>query len=209
MPLLLRKERVRTYVIFILLGIGIYTLLPFLLLTIYNHPAADDFSFAVRDRTLDYFTVMQQYYFNWTGRYFSTITLFRINPMIFDALGIYKLFAALLFLLFSSSVFFIVYTITGKAFGKKEAAALAALLVTLYLLQLPSPSEGFYFFSTYATYQFANVLVLVLLALLYTFFNSSVNILGIVDLSLSSKNSLTSIILRPFFFADCKKSEIW
>lgn len=167
-----QENRTHNYSIVTLITIGLYTLLPFLLLTQYIHPAADDFSFAVRDKQLDYLTVLEQYYLNWTGRYFSTITLFRINPMIYNSVVAYKLYALVLLLLLSVAVYAVVRTIGRDTFRRKQTIGLAAMLLTLYILQMPSPSEGFYFFSTYATYQLPNILLLVLLIVLYRFFQA-------------------------------------
>ncbi|MBC5773802.1 hypothetical protein H8S95_06985 [Pontibacter sp. KCTC 32443] len=169
MPLLPQENRFHTYTYWILIAAGIYTLLPYLILSFYSHPQADDFSFAVRDQEFSYLTVLQDYYTNWTGRYFSTITLFRINPMISGSLVLYKIYPLVLLLSFCAALYYAIDTITNKAFNKKQLLALASILFTLYLLQLPSPSEGFYFFSTYATYQLPNILMLVLLAVLYKF----------------------------------------
>ncbi|NDK54608.1 DUF6056 family protein [Pontibacter fetidus] len=172
MPTQPQQTRFYTYTNRILIAVGLYTLLPFLILAFYSHPQADDFSFAVRDRELDYLTVFQQYYNYWTGRYFSTITLFRINPMIWGSLSVYRLSSILLLILFSGSIYFILSTITQKTLSKTGLTSLAALLFALYLLQLPNPSEGFYFFSTYATYQLPNIMLLVMLAIVYKFFQA-------------------------------------
>lgn len=171
MSLLYQENRARTYIFLLLIGIGLYSLLPFLLLTLYIHPTADDFSFAIRDTSLDFFTAQLVYYLNWSGRYFGT-AMGRVNPLTFDSLVMYKLYAFLLLLLLSGSVYFILRKATEKLFQKKGILALSALLLSLYLLLIPSPAEGFYFFATYATYQFPNILMLLMLGLVYAFFST-------------------------------------
>ncbi|MHC2993099.1 hypothetical protein OB13_16500, partial [Pontibacter sp. HJ8] len=57
----------------------------------------------------------------------------------------------------------------------KGIIALTAILLSLYLLLVPSPAEGFYFFVTYATYQFPNILMLLMLGLVYAFFSTRNN----------------------------------
>ncbi|NEM98041.1 DUF6056 family protein [Pontibacter burrus] len=166
-----QENRTRNYSIIILITIGLYTLLPFLLLTQYTHPAADDFSFAERDTNLSFWAAQVKYYLNWSGRYFGT-AIVRINPLTFDSLVAYKLYALVLLLLLSVAVYAIVRTVGQDTFNRKQTTGLAAMLLTLYILQLPSTSEGFYFFSTYATYQFPNILLLVLLIVLYRFFRA-------------------------------------
>lgn len=172
MPLPDQNNQIQNYTYLVLIILGIYTLVPFFLLSFYNHPAADDYSFAVRDRQLDYLTVLQQYYLNWTGRYFSTITIFRINPIIDGWLVTYKIYSALLLFLFCGTLYFILRTFTKQAFTRTQTLAIGSMIFTLYLLQVPSISEGFYFFSTYATYQLPNIMALLLLVFLYHSFRS-------------------------------------
>jgi hypothetical protein len=162
-------NRIPTFVTATLIGIGVYTLLPFLLLSLYSHPTADDFSFAERDNSLSFFAAQAYYYLNWSGRYFGT-AIVRLNPIVYDSLGIYKLYSFIILLLFSGAAFFTIRTITLKVLEAKGVLTLSALLLTLYLLQLPSPAEGFYFFSTYATYQLPNIMLLVMLSFIYKFF---------------------------------------
>ncbi|MHC2992461.1 hypothetical protein OB13_13020, partial [Pontibacter sp. HJ8] len=89
------ESRARTYIFLLLIGIGLYSLLPFLLLTLYIHPTADDFSFAIRDTSLDFLTAQLVYYLNWSGRYFGT-AIVRLSPLTFDSMVVYKLYAFLL-----------------------------------------------------------------------------------------------------------------
>jgi hypothetical protein len=177
-----QQYKTPSYISIFLIALGIYTIAPFLLLNIYNHPSADDFSFAVRDIQQDYFSVMRQYYNSWTGRYFSTITLFRINPMIYGSLSGYKVLSFVLMILLTGNIFLCLHTAFKQRLSNTRLLALVSLLLCLYLLLIPSPAEGFYFFATYATYQFPNILILLTLALLYHFFqteNSSVKIVSI------------------------------
>lgn len=167
-----QQQRIPSYISTLLIAIGIYTLLPFLFLHFYNHPSADDFSFAVRDREMNYLSVLLEYYMNWTGRYFSTITFFRINPMIYGSLNLYKFYSLANMFLLIINTLILFYNFFTPVLSLKRIFAFTALLISLYLLLMPSPAEGFYFFATYATYQFPNIMVLLLLAILYLLFQT-------------------------------------
>src|SRR5690606_28399384 len=73
-----------------------------------------------------------------------------------------------------------------RVFNKGWSVALAAVLLTLYLLQAPSISEAFYFFSTYATYQVPHILFMLMLVLVYKFFQADTKLLKQLYIGLAS-----------------------
>ncbi|RDV15894.1 hypothetical protein DXT99_07855 [Pontibacter diazotrophicus] len=158
------------YIMF--LCIGLLVLLPFLFLTLYNHPQADDFGFAVRDMTYGFWETQVNYYMNWTGRYFSTTTAFQINPVIYGNFDRYKVYSLLLILLLVVSTCLFLHKLLQRHFNVLKTLALAALLLCLYLMQLPSVSEGMFWLPGYLTYQLPNIMLLLLLALLISFFRT-------------------------------------
>lgn len=115
---------------------------------------------------------------NWTGRYFSTNTAFRINPLIAGPLEIhgslaaYRLYSFLLILLLAASIWLLLYKLLKQYFGVVKVSALTALLLSLYLLQMPSVSEGIFWMPGYLTYQLPNCMMLLLLVLLTGFFRT-------------------------------------
>lgn len=141
----------------------------------FNHPAADDFAYAARDKTFSYAEVFKQEYFEWTGRYFSTITVFRINPLIWDNLILYKLYSLLLLLLLMLAFYSLIQAFTKPYLKRSEVLSLSLVLVLLYLTLVPSPVEAFYFFSTYTTYQLPNALLISLLLCLKLLFTTKEN----------------------------------
>lgn len=170
----LHEKRQVPYLLFLCLGV--LALLPFLLLTLYNHPQADDYGFAVRDTTYSFWETHKTFYLNWTGRYFSTNTAFHVNPLIYRAIGsavtVYKLYSLLLILLLGVSTFFLLFKLLSPYFKIISILALAVLLLCLYLLQMQSVSEGIFWLSGYLTYQLPNILMLLMLALLVGFFKT-------------------------------------
>ncbi|WP_162055762.1 DUF6056 family protein [Pontibacter pamirensis] len=170
MPHSTGKRHKIPYIIF--LGIGLLVLLPLLLLTLYNHPQADDFGFAVRDMTYGFWETQLHYYMNWTGRYFSTTTAFQINPIIYGDFDRYKVYSLLLILLLAASTCLILHKLLQKHFNVLKTSALTALLLCLYLIQLPSVSEGIFWLPGYLTYQLPNIMMLLLLVFLINFFRA-------------------------------------
>ena len=175
----------RNHIHKILTGIGLYTFIPFLVLTCYIQPTADDFDFAIRDTSLSFFKAQVIYYFNWSGRYFGT-AIVRANPLALGLFEAYKLYATVLLVLLAGSVYTIVYTITKRLWNKMHVLAFAATLLALYLLNIPSPTEGFYFFSTYATYQLPNIMLLIMLVLVYRFFDADRKTVKIIYIGAAS-----------------------
>lgn len=185
----------------LLILLGICSMLPFLILTLYAHPTADDFSFAIRDTTLSFYQSQVEFYMNWSGRYFGT-AIVRINPLTTASLKLYKLYSFLTILFFILQVYFLTYLITNNNAGRLKAISFTAILVSLYLLLIPSTAEGFYFFTTYAAYQFPNILVILMLSVLYTFFNkdsvvTKTTLIGIASLlciAIVGSNEMSTIV---------------
>lgn len=169
-----------------LLCIGLFVLLPFLLLTLYNHPQADDYGFAVRDRTYSFWETQVIYYMNWTGRYFSTNTAFQINPLIYGNFGIYGLYSLLLILLLTASSCLFFHQLLQKHLNAVKTLALATLLLCLYLMQMPSISESLFWLPGYLTYQLPNIMMLLLLTLLLSFFRTGSSTSKILYIALAA-----------------------
>ncbi len=148
-----------------MIGLGVYTLLPFLFISQYNQPSADDFYFAVRDTNNNFLTVLKSAYFGWTGRYFNTLVL-RLNPLLYHSFGAYKTYSIIIIILFAIALSFLVREFLIKIASVKQVLGISSLLIFLYFAQMPSVSEGFYWFSGYSTYQVANILSLLLLIIL-------------------------------------------
>lgn len=151
--------------------IGLLALLPFLLLTVYNHPQADDFGLAVRDRSHSLWETQVNYYMHWSGRYFATATA-AANPTISGDFERYKLYSFVAVLLLPASIFVFVRKLLHNRFNLLQKLALAALLLCLYLLQMPRVSEGVFWLTGFLAYQLPNVLLLLLLTLLLSFFRT-------------------------------------
>ena len=144
---------------------GVYVIAPFLLISVYIQPAGDDYFSAVRDEHTAFIPVLQDSYLHWSGRYFA-IAISRINPLLFHSVVAYKWYAAILIILFVKVLFILVRQVAGKYLTIKQVAAITIIFTTMYFAAMPSVSEGFYWFSGAWVYQAANIMFVLLLAVL-------------------------------------------
>jgi hypothetical protein len=146
-----------------LLGLS---LAPFVLLAFYAHPEADDYVFASVAREQGFFASQRWWYAAWTGRFFSTAVLSAF-PLATDLIRGYSLVPPVLLLAHVAALWAML-----RALGKSlpgllpERAALpaAVALTALYVTQMPSPREGFYWLAGAITYELALVLAMLLAA---------------------------------------------
>lgn len=136
--------------------IGVLSVLPFIVISIFNNPSADDFCYNNYTRDLGYLNTQIEAYYNWTGRYFST-AIISISAFASGSFYLYKLFPIILFFLFFLSIYHLSFSIF-VSLNRKDKFALTFLLMILYLLQMSSTSEGFYWLAGSVTYQLSIIL---------------------------------------------------
>src|SRR3954466_11386990 len=93
------------------------SLLPYFLLTLYIHPAGDDFVYAYNGMHYGLFENGLRDYFQWTGRYVS-VFLFVLNPMAFNSLTGYRCIPVLLIILTFISFYFLLRVLANKTVSK-------------------------------------------------------------------------------------------
>lgn len=145
-------------------------LVPFIYISRYTNPVADDFSYAHSGKVLDLKTNIVNEYVNWSGRYMANVLQF-CNPVSFDFYTGYKLFPGIIILLLITSIFLFLKTIIGKSLKINVILQISILLLLLYIYQMPIISEGIYWYAGSIVYQTGNILTLIYLALMYMFFN--------------------------------------
>lgn len=163
--------------------IGVLSILPFLVISIFNNPSADDFCYNVYTRDLGYLNTQLEAYNNWSGRYFST-AIISISAFVSGSFYLYKSFPLILFFLFFISLYHLFSSIFNYV-PKKLKLAFVFLIVVLYLLQIPSTSEGFYWLAGSVTYQLSIILSVFLFSFLIKFLNTSKKRYLIVSMFLS------------------------
>lgn len=129
--------------------IALLTLVPYLLLSSYIFPVADDFSYALQgiDSIWDHYKIN---YLNWCGRYTSNFIVL-LNGFITPNIFLYRLYPILLII----TIVFSIYILTRKINFQDATfpAFLFSLLFTsVYLNILPNTAEGLYWYTGSVTY---------------------------------------------------------
>jgi hypothetical protein len=133
--------------------------LPILALAWYNVPsAADDFCFALNTIKFGFWQGQQYYYDQWTGRYFSTF-LMHANPLVFKWLNWYRVFPILTMLGLLHSLYSLSKAIFGNHHSKLFHCTLGAAFLFLYLYQLPSVAEIFFWLPGVVGYPLSLILL--------------------------------------------------
>ncbi|MDO9261807.1 MAG: hypothetical protein Q7U08_07700, partial [Flavobacteriaceae bacterium] len=125
------------YVFFV---IGVIFLFPLFMLSYFNHPSGDDFCYNLSTVNTDYFSAQKKLFFNLNGRYFSSAIL-SIPSLISSSLIFYKSFPIITFILLFYSIYDLSNTVFKK-FDKKEHLLISSFFISLYLIGMPSISQG-------------------------------------------------------------------
>ncbi len=139
-------------------------ILPFLALSLFNFPVADDYSYAEAKMSMGFWTSQLQMYFGWSGRYVST-ALLSLSPLAFGTMDGYIFLGAFNVLLLGFSFFVFSKVIVGKLLSKSELALFFIGFYAVYMSEMPSPVEGFYWLSGFVTYTWAFSIFLMILSL--------------------------------------------
>lgn len=140
------------------------TIVPFLILAIYNHPSADDFCYTHLANSQGFWPTQIAQFFDWSGRFTAT-ALLTIAPIDYQDLTVYRILPALLFLLFGASVFLVVNNLL-PFISIRDKSLLAFAVFFLYIINAPQITEAFYWMAGAVTYQLASILSLLLFSLI-------------------------------------------
>ena len=144
--------------------IGVFSILPFVLISYFNNPNADDFCYNVMSRDLGFLQAQINWYQGWSGRYFSTAIL-SIQALVSNTFLLYKLIPIILLVSLFGSIYWLI-TILFIDLKKKDKYVFSLFIVTLYLLQMPTIAQGFYWLAASVTYQLSNILATIFFCLL-------------------------------------------
>ena len=153
--MLINKKHILLIRNLIIAGLFIYTILPFLVLMLYNHPSSDDFTYSNIVLQKGFFAAQKFWYQFWTGRYTATAAL-SLNPLILHSFTGYKFMALLILSGLLYSFYFLIDSLTGEL-SKKDKWLVSFLFMIVYLYQMPSSASGIYWFAAVWTYQLANI----------------------------------------------------
>lgn len=174
-----QKEQIQLKVIsYIITGIFLASLIPLFLIGIYNFPSSDDFSMGmaaslVWQQTHSVFaTIMEafretgRFYMGWTGT-FSTSFLMALCPAVFGT-KMYVIVSFLMIGLLSFSLWYFIQTVLVlKLHADKHLSNIISILVLLFTIQgMPSPVEGFYWYTGAVHYIFPHSFLLLFFSIL-------------------------------------------
>lgn len=183
---------------------GIASLLPFILISYYNYPSADDFNYSAVTNNLGFWKAQVFWYLNWSGRYFSSAIL-SLNPLIFNSIILYRSVSILLILLIFISMFYL----SGSIFDNisyKQRVTLSLVFCSIYFFNMPSIAEGLFWFPGAITYQLANVLVILFIVSIIKMYSKNKIIFFILSVLMlfavigSNETSMILIDLLLFMF---------
>lgn len=143
-----------------IISAGILTILPFLIVSIFNNPSADDFNYNCKSRDFGFWNAQLDYYNTWSGRYIATAILC-FRPLVSNSFFIYKLIPLLLFTSLYISIFYLVSLLFSRL-KKNDILVCSFFVLITYLIQIPSVSQGFYWLSGSISYQLPNILSIIL-----------------------------------------------
>lgn len=136
--------------------IGILSILPFLIISIYANPSADDFCYYNVSQVRGFVEAQVYWYQNWSGRYISTAIL-SVQSLVESPYYFYKIIPIFLLITLLYSVFRISCLVLGNV-SKRECWVFTFLFMVIYLVQMPNVAEGFYWLAGSVTYQLSNIL---------------------------------------------------
>lgn len=140
----------------LIFSVSIFSLLPLIIISFYNHPSSDDFCFHCKSRDFGFWNAQWDWYNQWSGRYFSSAIL-SIRLLVSGSFIVYKLIPITLLFSMGLAIYYLSKAVFSK-FSNRDSFILAILCLTMYLIQMPSITQGFFWLSAAVTYQLANVL---------------------------------------------------
>jgi hypothetical protein len=123
---MLKKYR-NGFVYFI--SLSLFCILPFLFLSFFNYPSADDYSMTFVLEKLKFWGAQKYWYLGWSGRYISTAILSLFHPLLFKKILLYQLYPILLFFLSGLGIYSLVSSVIQKTKTEIKLAIAQVLLV--------------------------------------------------------------------------------
>jgi hypothetical protein len=140
------------------------SLLPYLALTFFTHPAYDDYCWVILTRRHGYLAAQKALYKTFIGRYFST-SLITFTPLNFGSFAGYKAITLLTILLTCLSIYVFVDAVLRSAVSRSEKMIAAGFLAALFSNQTPDITEAYFWVTGNLVYQLGGILTLLFFAL--------------------------------------------
>lgn len=179
----------------LLLFFSLVLIAPFYILSYYNNPSIDDYSFVFNTSTQGFWKAQQTWYLTWTGRYFSLFIL-SAHPLLIGSFKLYKLISVLLLVLTTHSIYRLI-SITFYSADRIIRLLLSIIVSFCFLNGMPSLVQGIYWEPGAVTYQLANILTLYL----------AVNLIHLISTNAPSVSVNYKIINSVLIIAICGLNE--
>ena len=150
--------------------LGILSLVPFIIISVYNHPAVDDFCYHNKSVELGFIDAQVFWYELWTGRFIATFFL-SIPSIVSGSFFWYKLLPVILLALLCLGFYKLLSALFVKL-NKINKIVIVCAIFALYMMQIPSIAQGFYWMPGSITYQLPIILGLFLFSILFKQQNS-------------------------------------
>jgi hypothetical protein len=164
MQMSIKKKSVsrQQIIVLILLLIG---LLPFIYISFFAHPAADDLNYGYKGKFQYFLPTLLGEYLHWNGRYFSNI-LVLINPIVYDSLLLYRVIPVIIIFVSAWSYFWFIREISKHQVSRVKSLIYALALLLVFLSIMPNIAEGVFWYTGAVTYLLGSSWILVLWSVL-------------------------------------------
>ena len=188
----------RTDKFFILLGF--LSVLPLIFISFFNNPGSDDFDLSYESQVEPFWSLQIRRYFEWSGRYFSN-GLLSLDPLTYNDYFFFKIVPIFLLLLLVYSIYIFISCLQLNI-TKLKKQAFVGFFLFVYIYQMPSVCEGFYWIPGSITNQLPEILALFFYSLLLRYYQSK-NIIylllsAVVLFATMGCNEITVVILLLF-----------
>lgn len=140
-------------------------LIPFLYISQFNHPSADDYCFTVKAQNEGVWNAQKILFTNWSGRFFSTLVT-TLGPLYYGSFYLVKVLpVAVLFLAFVA-FFKLVDVLYQRSLPLNQLIVFSLSFLVLFLLGVDNLPEGLYSYTVSLPYVLPFILFILFIALL-------------------------------------------
>lgn len=157
---------------------------PFIILSYFNYPGAEDYAEVVILNEFGFFGYVKELYLTWDGRYFSAI-LFGIHPLKFNSFLLYKIVPVILFGLLGVGIFILLKKLEIFKSNLTLTLCFSFLIFILCLFKIPSICWTFYYYISSTIYITPIIGSLFLAISIINVVQSDVGIKKLISLSIS------------------------
>lgn len=162
---------------YIISGLLLLTVLPFLILVYFNHPTPEDFYYEEITKNLGFYDSQRLFFKFWGGR-FSYYALISLNPLILNSFTGYNFAVLFLMIIFFIALYFFVSAFTKTKLSPAEILIFSASIIFLYLYSMPSVGQGFYWLGSAINYNLVTIFVFLFFIIYYRLNNNSIQKYG-------------------------------